>query len=275
MVLFPNCKINLGLHILAKREDGFHNLETVFYPMGLKDALEIIPSANTTAAIEFSSSGLTVDGNTNDNICIKAYHLLKKDFPRLPHIKMHLHKAIPMGAGLGGGSADGAFALQLLNKKFNLNISTPQLLNYAAQLGSDCPFFIINKPSYATSRGEKFEDINLDLSTYKIALINPGIHINTGWAFSQLSPALPQKSITTIIQQPIETWKAELKNDFEKPVFEKNPEIKNIKEELYHLGAVYACMSGSGSTVFGIFENNISLQAFDDKNYFIKMAPLG
>jgi 4-diphosphocytidyl-2-C-methyl-D-erythritol kinase len=275
MLLFPNCKINLGLHILNKREDGFHNLETVFYPVGVKDALEIIPSASTAEAIEFSSSGLTVEGNTNDNICIKAYHLLKKDFPQLPCIKMYLHKAIPMGAGLGGGSADGAFALQLLNTKFNLNISTPQLLNYAEQLGSDCPFFIINKPSYATGRGEILETINIDLSKYSIALINPGIHINTGWAFSQLTPALPQKSIQQIIQQPVSTWKEELKNDFEKPVFEKYAAIKDIKEELYHLGAVYACMSGSGSTVFGIFENTISLDTFTNKNYLVKILPLG
>jgi 4-diphosphocytidyl-2-C-methyl-D-erythritol kinase len=257
MLLFPNCKINLGLHICNKREDGFHNLETVFYPVALKDALEIIPTPNSNTDIEFSSSGLTVDGNTKDNICIKAYHLLKKDFAQLPNIKMHLHKAIPMGAGLGGGSADGAFTLQLLNKKFNLNISTPQLLNYAAQLGSDCPFFIINKPCYATGRGEVLEETSVALSGHQIVLINPGIHVNTGWAFSQLTPALPQKSIKQIIEQPINTWQAELKNDFEKPVFEKYPAIKNIKEALYQQGAIYAAMSGSGSTVFGIFKNNL------------------
>jgi 4-diphosphocytidyl-2-C-methyl-D-erythritol kinase len=275
MVVFPNCKINLGLHILTKREDGFHNLETVFYPVGAKDALEIISASNAATGIEFTSSGLTVDGNTNDNICIKAYHLLKKDFTQLPDIKIHLHKAIPMGAGLGGGSADGAFALQLLNKKFNLNISTPALINYAAQLGSDCPFFIINKPCHAKGRGEILEEVSINLSKYKIVLINPGIHVNTGWAFSQLTPALPQKPIQRIIQQPITTWQAELKNDFEKPVFEKHPEIKNIKEVLYSQGALYASISGSGSTVFGIFENNISLQAFNNKNYFVKILPLG
>jgi 4-diphosphocytidyl-2-C-methyl-D-erythritol kinase len=275
MVAFPNCKINLGLHIVAKREDEFHNVETVFYPVGLKDALEIIPAQDLNTAVEFTSSGLTVDGNTADNICIKAYHLLKKDFTQLPNIKMHLHKAIPLGAGLGGGSADGAFTLQLLNKKFNLNISTPALLYYTAQLGSDCPFFIVNKPCYATGRGEILEEIGVALSGYQIVLVNPGIHVNTGWAFSQLTPALPQKSVQQIIQQPIATWEAELKNDFENPVFEKHPKIKNIKEALYSQGALYASMSGSGSTVFGIFENNISLQAFDNKNYFVKMLPLG
>lgn len=271
MVLFPNCKINLGLHILNKREDGFHNLETVFYPISLKDALEIIPSHNFNIAIEFSSSGLIVDGNTADNICIKAYHLLKRDFPDLPAIKMHLLKAIPMGAGLGGGSADGAFTLQLLNKKFNLLLSPAQLIAYAVQLGSDCPFFTINKPCYATGRGEILEELNIDLSKYKIVLINPGIHVNTGWAFQQLTTALPKKSIKEIITQPINTWKQELQNDFENPVFKKYPAIKVIKESLYAEGAVYAAMSGSGSTVFGIFEKEIILQKIEAENYFVKI----
>jgi 4-diphosphocytidyl-2-C-methyl-D-erythritol kinase len=274
MVLFPNCKINLGLHILNKREDGFHNLETVFYPVGLKDALEIIPSKNTNTAVEFSSSGLIVDGNTNDNICIKAYQLLKKDFSELPEIEMHLHKAIPMGAGLGGGSSDGAFTLLILNKKFSLNLSTPQLINYAAKLGSDCPFFIINKPCFATGRGEVLDEIAINLSAYKIALINPGIHVNTAWAFSQLTPARPQKSIAAIIAQPVTTWRQQLKNDFENPVFEKYPEIKIIKEELYKSGAIYAAMSGSGSTVYGIFDKEIVLQKFADKNYFAQIISL-
>ena len=269
MLLFPNCKINLGLHILNKREDGFHNLETVFYPIALKDALEIIPSPGSSIA--FTGSGLTVDGTEADNICIKAYHLLKRDFPQLPFIKLHLYKAIPMGAGLGGGSADGAFTLQLLNKKFNLELSVQQLIDYALQLGSDCPFFIINKPCYATGRGELLEGIDITLAGYKIVIVNPGIHVNTGWAFSQITPAEPQKKLKEIIAQPIATWKAELINDFEAPVFEKYPEIKNIKEELYNKGAAYAAMSGSGSTVYGIFEKEISLSSFTDKNYFSKI----
>ena len=269
MIVFPNCKINLGLHILNKREDGFHNLETVFYPVDLKDALEIIPAPNST--IEFSGSGLTVEGKEADNICIKAYQLLKRDFPQLPVIKMHLHKAIPMGAGLGGGSADGAFTLQVLNKKFNLRLSVQQIIDYALQLGSDCPFFVINKPCYATSRGELLEGINITLADYKIVIINPRIHINTGWAFSKIIPVVPKKSIQEIILQSILTWKDELINNFENPVFEKYPEIKNIKEELYNMGAVYAAISGSGSTVYGIFEKKISLQPFTDKNYFAKI----
>lgn len=269
MLLFPNCKINLGLHILNKREDGFHNLETVFYPISINDALEIIPAADTD--LHFSQTGLTVDGNEADNICVKAYHLLKKDFLQLPGIKMHLHKAIPMGAGLGGGSADGAFALQLLNTTFKLQLTQQQLINYALQLGSDCPFFIINQPCFATGRGEIMEPVSLDLSAYKIAIINPGIHVNTGWAFSQLTPAVPAKSIQQIITQPVQTWKDELKNDFEDVVFAAHPLIKSIKETLYNSGALYAAMSGSGSTVFGIFKDAISLKSFEEKGYFTKL----
>ena len=270
MVSFPNCKINLGLHILNKREDGLHNIETVFYPVDLKDALEIIPAADSNTDIEFFSSGLPIDGSINDNICNKAYYLLKKDFPQLPNIKMHVIKAIPMGAGLGGGSADGAFTLQLLNSKFNLRLTINRLLQYAAQLGSDCPFFIINKPCFATGRGEILEEINVDLTGYKIVLINPAIHINTAWAFTQLTPALTTKSIKQIIAQPINTWQKELQNDFEIPVFKTHPLIKNIKNGLYDNGAVYAAMSGSGSTVFGIFKHEIPAGIFKNENYFIK-----
>ena len=269
MVSFPNCKINLGLHIVGKRADGFHNLETVFYPVPFKDALESIPSTNTE--IEFTATGLAVYGKAADNLCVKAYDLLKKDFPELPAVKIHLHKSIPLGAGLGGGSADAAFMLKLLNEKYKLNLSTSTLLTYALQLGSDCPFFIINKPCFATGRGEVLEEIKIDLSTYKIVLINPGIHINTGWAFSNITPALQAKSIREIIQQSIKTWKAELKNDFETAVFTAHPAIKEIKESLYAQGAIYAAMSGSGSTVFGIFDANTGSVSLKDSNYFIKI----
>ena len=277
MLSFPNCKINLGLHILNKREDGFHNLETVFYPVPFRDALEIIPNTNNDSAIEFTGTGIAVDGNTADNLCVKAYHLLKKDFPKLPVVKIHLHKAIPLGAGLGGGSADASCMLQLLNEKFKLNLSTAQLLHYSLLLGSDCPFFIINKPCFATGRGDVLEETPVDLSAYKMVLINPGIHIHTGWAFSNITPALPVKSIKEIIQQPINTWKEELKNDFETPVFIAHSGIKEIKETLYAQGAIYAAMSGSGSTVFGVFPQDpvgntpIDTTPFKNKNYFIKI----
>jgi len=261
VVIFPNCKINLGLNIISKRDDGFHNLETVFYPLPFTDALEIISADKNVQQtdIEFSYSGLTIDADAENNLCVKAYRLLKKDFPAMPSAKMHLHKAVPMGAGLGGGSADAAFTLLMLNNKFGLNLSTDLLINYAMQLGSDCPFFIINKPCFATGRGEILESIVLDLSAYKILLVNPGIHINTAWAFKQITPAIPAKPVRQIIQQPVEQWKDELVNDFELPVIKAHPELKVLKDQLYAAGAVYASMSGSGSTFYGIYKKEAIL----------------
>ncbi len=273
MLAFPNSKINLGLHILNKREDGFHNIETVFYPIGLKDALEIIPSANAVTDVEFTLGGLPIDGKRADNMCTKAYQLLKKDFPELPSIKMHLQKAIPMGAGMGGGSADGAFTLMLLNEKFKLNLTISQLIPYALQLGSDCPFFLINKPCYATGRGEILEEIKLDLSAYKIVVVNPNIEIHTRIAFNQVKLVPHKKTVKKIIRQPITTWKDDLQNDFEESIIAKHPKIKPIKKALYSEGAIYASMTGTGSTFFGIFENTIPLKRFTDKNYFVKILP--
>jgi len=267
VILFPNCKINLGLHILRKRNDGFHDLETVFYPVPLSDALEIIAADNIDKT-SFTTSGLPIDG-IEENICVKAYNLLKKKFP-IPPVKIHLHKAIPIGAGLGGGSADGAFTLLLLNKKFNLDMAEEKLIQYALQLGSDCPFFIKNKVCYATQRGELMKQIHLDLSPYKIALINPGIKINTALAFSQIHPKENRTSILEIIDQPIDQWKTKLVNDFETPIFKQHPPIKQIKEELYKNGAVYASMSGSGSSVFGLFEKSTTPVLDLPDRYFIQ-----
>jgi 4-diphosphocytidyl-2-C-methyl-D-erythritol kinase len=264
VISFPNCKINLGLNIIAKRADGFHDIETVFYPVDFRDVLEILPQQNEQTGIDLTITGLPVEGDTTNNLCIKAYHLLKHDFLQLPSIKMHLHKTIPMGAGLGGGSADGAFALKLLNEKFQLGLSIDQLIGYALQLGSDCPFFIINQPCFAGGRGEKLQPIDVDLSAYSFVIVNPGIHINTGWAFSQIIPKNPVTSIKEIIYQPVETWKTALVNDFEEAVFSTYPGIKAIKENLYVQGAVYASMTGSGSTVFGIFEKTEDLAALKE-----------
>ena len=262
MVLFPNCKINLGLNITEKRVDGYHNIETVFYPIKLKDILEVVQKTDSTInelmPIYFSSSGILIPGDIANNLCIKAFHLLKKDFPNIPPIQMHLHKIIPMGAGLGGGSADGAFTLMLLNEKYQLNFSQKQLIDYAAELGSDCPFFIINQPCYATSRGEMLTPILLDLSAYKFVLVHPNIHVNTKWAFEQLAPLNPTISINKIIDQPIETWKEQLVNDFEAPIAKQYPIIEEIKNTLYQNGAIYASMTGSGSTVFGIFPPHLT-----------------
>lgn len=269
MIVFPNCKINLGLHILRKRNDSYHDLESVFYPIAIKDALEVIkrPIAG------FTQTGLNIESHSGENICLKAYQLLKKDFPQLTTAEMHLHKAIPIGAGLGGGSADGAFTLKLLNKIFNLGLTTEKLLDYALNLGSDCPFFIINKPCFATGRGEFLEPVDLNLSAYKIVVINPGIHISTSWAFANLIVSDTSKVADTLketIQQPVETWKNKLKNDFEEPVFRKYPEIKIIKERLYDYGSVYASISGSGSTVYGIFKKEMTVKNSFPKHYFFK-----
>ncbi len=274
MIIFPNCKINLGLRIVRKRNDGYHDLETVFYPIPLCDVLEIIRDPQhqqiNTTTVQFSTTGISVDGNIQDNICIKAFNLLQKDFPQLPAIQMHLHKAIPIGAGLGGGSSDAAFTLSLLNKQFNLGLQGEQLVNYALQLGSDCPFFIINKPCSATGRGEILEPTAIDLSSYKFIIVNPGIHISTVHAFSGITPALPTQLVKEIIQQPIETWKNELVNDFEKTVFSQHPEIGAIKKKLYDGGALYASMSGTGSTVYGIFEKASGMKFNFPSSYFIK-----
>lgn len=271
MIVFPNCKINLGLRILRKREDGFHDLETVFYPLPLYDILEIIKDTENSPATSaiFSASGLSLNA-TPDNLCTKAYQLLKNDFPQLPRIQIHLHKAIPIGAGLGGGSADAAFMLRITNEKFKLGLSQDHLLKYALRLGSDCPFFIINQSCYATGRGEILDPLPLDLSAYKFVIVNPGIHINTAIAFSGIVPTPVEKSVKAIIQQPVETWSDELINDFERSIFKQHPETESIKKHLYEQGAIYASLSGSGSTVYGIFEKNKTISLGLSGHSFVK-----
>ncbi len=275
MICFPTCKINLGLRITQKRADGFHALETVFFPISIKDALEIIIEPDTSATpITFTSSGLAINGDPSDNLCFKAYGLLKKDYPTIPNIKMHLHKTIPMGAGLGGGSADGAFTLVALNQLLNLQIPEQALLDYALQLGSDCPFFIINTPAFATGRGEILKPINLNLDGYSIVIVNPGIAISTKLAFSLITPKVPDTNMEAIICEPVTSWKEKLINDFEQPIFNSFPELANIKETLYQKGAVYASMTGTGSTVFGIFPTSmIDTLSFNfPTHYFVATA---
>ncbi len=275
MVVFPNSKINIGLNILDKRPDGFHNLETVFVPIPLNDSLEIIRAKENTDELTLSQSGFVVDGNTENNLCIKAYRLLRKDFPQLPAIQMHLHKAVPMGAGLGGGSSDAAFTLQMLNNKFQLGLSTEQLIQYALFLGSDCPFFIINKPCFATGRGEMIQPIQLLLAGYHLVLVNPGIHINTGWAFSQLKAGDRfTKHLLQNIHSPIINWRHTITNDFELPVFASHPQLKELKENLYNKGAVYAAMSGSGSTIFGLFTEPVHINFQFPSNWLVKHISL-
>ncbi len=268
MILFPACKINLGLRILKKRSDGYHDLETVFYPVAIHDALEIIEIKEST--FQFTTSGLPINGSIELNLCVKAYNLLKKEFPNLPPVHIHLHKNIPMGAGLGGGSSNGAATLLVLNSKLNLGLSENQLIDYALQLGSDCPFFIVNKPCFATGRGEHLTPVSLNLSLYQLVIINPGIHVSTAWAFSQSHFSANQIPLQQIIDLPITEWKHQLINDFEQPVFKHHLEIKILKALMYQQGALYASMTGSGSTVFGIFEKSETPVFNLPDHYFIK-----
>ena len=258
MICFPNAKINLGLNITEKRNDGFHNIETIFYPVGWCDALEIIESTNSQE-FQLHLSGIQISGNVTDNLLYKAYQLIKAICP-VPNINVYLHKHIPMGAGLGGGSSDAAYFINLLCNQFNLAITEHQRLNVAKQLGSDCAFFINNTPVFAYEKGDIFKPVDINLSQYHIAVIYPNVHSNTKEAYSLVKPQQPTKSILDIIQQPIETWKHELVNDFELSIFSKYPVVQKTKTDLYNLGALYACMSGSGSAVFGIFNQEPDLK---------------
>lgn len=250
MVCFPNCKLNIGLYITSKRADGYHNLETIFYPVkGLKDVLEVVPTETTTIALH----GKTVAGDMHDNLVWKAYQLLKQDFPNIPALSIHLLKNIPMGAGMGGGSADGAFMIRLLNDYSALGLTNEAMISYALQLGSDCPFFIENTPQYATGRGEVMQPVGIDLSAYSIQLICPQVHVSTAAAFKMITPKPAPFNLQKLPGVLIEQWKDVVSNDFEAPVFAQHPELAAIKEQLYAQGAIYAAMSGSGSTVYGIF----------------------
>ena len=260
MIIFSNCKINLGLRVLRKRADGYHDLETVFYPVPFNDIIEVIRTEQSQPPAVFSSSGITLDVAPEQNLCMKAYTLLRQ-WHELPPLQLHLHKNVPSGAGLGGGSADATFTLKLLNSKFNLGLTTERLLDLALQLGSDCPFFIINKPCLATGRGELFEPVDLSrLKNYKLVVVTPGIHVSTAWAFGNLRINNDGPSVKEIIAQPVETWKQALVNDFEEVVFAEHPSIRSIRDKLYEQGAVYAAMSGSGSAVYGLFDKEIDIQ---------------
>jgi 4-diphosphocytidyl-2-C-methyl-D-erythritol kinase len=254
MITFPNCKINLGLSITRKREDGYHDLETVFYPVpGLKDALEAVPSKSGNTTLQLS--GLSVAGDEENNLVWKAWNLLNAKYPgKVMPLDLYLCKAIPMGAGLGGGSADGAFALTMINDICSLGLNDRQLAEMTLTLGSDCPFFIYNTPQFATGRGEQLEPVALDLSAYSLQLICPGVHVSTAKAFGMINPTLAAVDLRDVIKMPVIEWKDVLVNDFEAPVFAEHPELKEIKQQLYQDGAVYASMSGSGSAVYGIFE---------------------
>lgn len=256
MITYPNAKINLGLNIVEKRPDGYHNLETIFYPINLQDALEVT-LLEGEKEYELTLSGTPIEGNPEDNLVVKAYRLLKEDYPHIAPVDIHMYKHIPTGAGLGGGSADAAFMIKLLNDKFQLGLSIEEMENYAARLGADCAFFIQNKPVFASGIGNIFEPIQLSLKGYFLVLVKPDIFVSTKDAFSLITPKMPVQSLKEIVRMPVETWRATMKNDFENSVFKKFPEIAAIKDKLYDMGAIYASMSGSGSSVYGIFREQV------------------
>lgn len=254
MVIFPNAKINIGLSVIRKREDGFHDIESIFYPVGLCDALEYLPASKAVTSYQdtISYSGqFPVKGK---DICIKLVELLRESFS-FPILRFHLHKNIPAGAGLGGGSSDAAFLLRSLNSRFGFELDQAQIGKYAGRIGSDCPFFINNKPSLVTGRGEKLQDIHLSLEGLFLVLVCPGINVSTADAYREVTPTHKSPSLQELVRETPDKWKDLIVNQFEVPVFKRYPRIKKIKEELYHLGAFYASMTGSGSAVYGLFRS--------------------
>lgn len=256
MITFPNAKINIGLNVVEKRPDGYHDIETVFYPINLQDALEVNLLENSDLPYRLRVSGTTLDGSPEDNLVVKAYNLLK-GIHHLPPVDIRLFKHIPTGAGLGGGSSDCAFMIKILNEKFRLGLGIEEMEGYATRLGADCAFFIQNQPVFATGTGNVFERIGLSLSDYRLVLIKPDISVSTREAYAHIRPHHPENSLKELIKQPVDTWKDNIVNDFEKSVFQTHPEIAAIKDKLYDIGAVYASMTGSGSAVFGLFKEKV------------------
>lgn len=255
MILFPNAKINLGLHVVSKRTDGYHNIETVFYPVPLCDALEIVPSDD----FSFHTYGLSIEGKPDDNLVMKAFNALQKEVAFSDKFSIHLKKAIPFGAGMGGGSSDAAFTLKIINNYLNLGLSSKKLERIAATIGADCPFFVENKPVYATGIGDVFQNVNVSLKGMHIAIVKPDIFVSAKDAYSMVQPTPSSSALTDILSMPVTEWKNVLVNDFEQSVFTRYPEIEEIKAKLYKLGAAYALMSGSGSAVFGLFNHRADI----------------
>ena len=257
MILHSNCKINLGLNIVRKRMDGFHDIETVFYPLALSDEIEISVSAD--GRFRFSSSGLEIPGDSEHNLCVQAFKLLNEHF-KLQAVGISLKKNVPMGSGLGGGSSNGAFTLKALNEIFSLGLIMEQMMAFASRLGSDCPFFIQNIPAFASGKGEVLEPLRLDLSGLYLLLVIPPVHISTQEAYGMITPSRPAVSLKKIAAMQVSTWKDTMRNDFEAPLCLKFPIIGKIKELLYRKGAIYSSMSGSGSAVYGLFNEIPSVE---------------
>ena len=272
MITFPIAKINLGLNVVEKRADGYHNLQTVFFPVPLLDALDVqemgadFPSQYDC---DLKVSNIHIDGDEQRNLVVRAYNLLKQDFPDMPRVHAHLYKGIPTQAGMGGGSSDCGFMITLLNKMFNLGLSDEQMIQYAARLGADCAFFILNKPCYAEGIGEKLQPIQLSLSGWYLSLVRPDIPVSTREAFALIKPHYPEFNCKEVVQLPVEEWRGKLTNDFEDSVFAVHPELGAVKDRLYQLGATYAAMSGSGSTLFALSKQPLHLDEFAQEGTFI------
>jgi 4-diphosphocytidyl-2-C-methyl-D-erythritol kinase len=274
MLCFPNAKINIGLNVISRRSDGFHNIETVFCPIGLTDILEFVPLPGLPPGKStFTNTGIRVDGADNNNLCMKAYQLLSGDF-ELPAIEVHLHKIIPMGAGLGGGSSDGAFMLKYLNMQFGLGLNDDQLCDYASHLGSDCAFFIRNRPLFGYERGNRFREVPVFPQNLEIVMVNPGVHIGTAEAYAGVRPGKPMHALEELIRMPVEKWRDAVFNDFEESIFPRHPDIGVIKNTFYQTGAVYASMSGSGSSVYGLYKGQAPDLKDQFPGYFYWSGPL-
>lgn len=261
MLTFANAKINLGLFLTEKRADGYHNLQTVFYPIRINDVVELVDAEDTSMLIK----GIDIPGDAVDNICMKAFETLQKDF-NLPNQQIVLLKNIPVGAGLGGGSSDAAFLIKLVNQKFKLGLTAEQMEAYAKPLGADCAFFIKNEPTYAFAKGDEFEEVSVDLSKYYLVLVKPTVHVSTAEAYRNVNVKQPSSSLKDLIHLPLQDWQAQILNDFEPSVFAKYPQIDEIKTMLYQAGAKFALMSGSGSSVFAIFEKEVQLPELEKEN---------
>ncbi len=257
MICFPNCKINLGLRIKEKRPDGYHNIETILFPVFLADALEIIVSQDRSSA--FSVTGLNIPGDKQQNLCLRACYLMYEKY-EIPPVKIHLHKRIPMGSGLGGGSSNAAFTIKLLNDLLGLKLTNKQMHNLASEIGSDCAYFIENIPLFAYGKGDKFQKVKFSLKNFYIVLVKTPVHVDTATAYANITPSNHKYPVKEIVQLPVQKWKKYMLNDFEEYVFEKYPEISDVKRELYKQAAVYASLSGSGSAVYGIFRTPVNLR---------------
>ena len=273
MLTRPIAKINLGLNVVEKRPDGYHNLETVFYPVQIEDALEVYPMDPEFPSeydCDLKVTNITIDGDEQRNLVVRAYNLLKSNFPTLPRIHAHLYKGIPTQAGMGGGSSDCGFMITLLNDMFKLGLTQQQMIDYAARLGADCAFFIFNRPCYAEGIGEKLQPIDLDLKGWYLSLVRPDIPVSTREAFALIKPHHPEVNCREVVKQPVESWRDALVNDFESSVFAVHPELGAVKDRLYDLGATYAAMSGSGSTLFALSRQPLNLDEFNSEGTFRK-----